>query len=55
MSIYATDFPLINKTFPENVVTQGHVDYCQDNGHASWDVDGINQGICPRCGARTVK
>jgi hypothetical protein len=34
-------------------VCQGHADYCAVNGHATWTVDGEDQGTCPRCGEVT--
>lgn len=32
------------------VVKQGHVDYCEANGHAVHVAEGVRQGRCPRCG-----
>ncbi len=34
-------------------VTEGHARYCRDNGHMAHKVDGVDQGICPRCGEAT--
>ena len=34
-----------------DIVMQGHADFCRDYGHATWTVDDVPQGICPRCGA----
>lgn len=45
-SIYANSHPAAMG----EVVKQGHVDYCRDNGHATYVVDGIDQGYCSRCG-----
>ncbi len=36
------------------VVTEGHANYCAANGHMHHTVDGVEQGICPRCGEVTV-
>lgn len=36
-----------------DVVTQGHADYCADNGHAKHTVDGVVSPWCPRCGGST--
>jgi hypothetical protein len=35
-------------------VTQAHVKICQTRGHVSYVKDGIDQGICPRCGEITT-
>lgn len=35
---------------PGEYVSQGHVDYCRDHGHARHTVDGVLQVMCPRCG-----
>ncbi len=32
-------------------VTQAHVNRCIRDGHASHTVDGLDDGVCPRCGA----
>lgn len=45
MSIYATSYPLVTG----RPVTQGHADYCAEHGHATHKVNGVDQGICPRC------
>lgn len=37
-----------------DVVTQGHADYCTTNGHATYKVDNVDQGMCPRCGEVTT-
>lgn len=34
-------------------VQQGHADYCESYGHAFWVVDGVDKGLCPRCGVVT--
>ncbi len=47
---YALRRPVLETTFPENVVTQGDTDYCQEFGHAFYTVNGVHTGICPRCG-----
>lgn len=43
---YATSYPALNN----DVVTQGHSDYCADTGHASHTVGGVLSTFCPRCG-----
>lgn len=53
-SYYATRTPILERSFPENVVTQGDADYCRDHGHAFHTIDGVDTGICPRCGASTA-
>lgn len=51
MNIFAMSFPATNgMDFPHNVVTEGHVRYCADNGHATYDIDGVDQKTCARCG-----
>jgi hypothetical protein len=35
-------------------VTEAHVKICQNRGHVSYVKDGIDQGICPRCGEITT-
>lgn len=47
-SRYALSFPAING----EVVTQGHADYCQANGHATHTTDGAAHIMCPRCGEK---
>lgn len=52
-SPYARSFPVAapeSADWTEQVVTQGHADYCRDNGHATWTVDGVVLDRCPRCG-----
>jgi hypothetical protein len=34
-------------------VLQGHADACAQYGHATWNKDGVAQGVCPRCGEIT--
>ena len=48
--MYGTDFPILSDTFPDNVVTEGHVRYCRNNGHATHTIDDVVQDRCPRCG-----
>ena len=46
-----------SKSFPiltGDVVTQGHANYCAEHGHATHKVDGVDTGVCPRCGAVTT-
>lgn len=31
-------------------VTQEIADYCATEGHGTWNKDGVNQHMCPRCG-----
>lgn len=47
---YGLSTPALNG----DVVTQGHTDYCRDNGHATYRIAGVGQGWCPRCGAVTT-
>lgn len=35
-------------------VTQGDTDHCAAHGHKPHTIDGVEQGICPRCGEGTV-
>lgn len=42
---YRTDYPVIEG----RTVCQGHADACVEFGHAAWVVDGVDQGVCPRC------
>lgn len=35
-------------------VTEAHVKICQTRGHVSYVKDGIDQGMCPRCGEITT-
>lgn len=52
MNIYATSYPVLDG----EPVTQGHTNYCRDNGHATHTVDGKTYPVCPRCGEfRTVQ
>lgn len=37
----------------DRVVTEGHAAACREFGHASWKVDGVDVGRCPRCGEVT--
>lgn len=49
---FAMSFPAIShEDFPHNVVTNGHVRYCADHGHATHTFDGVESDRCPRCGA----
>lgn len=43
---YATDYSALE---PNGYVSQGAADYCAAHGHASYIVDGVPQGYCPRC------
>ncbi|QGJ88212.1 hypothetical protein PBI_STANNES_40 [Mycobacterium phage StAnnes] len=47
MSIYGMDMAAANGT----TVKQGHANYCAEHGHGRHVVDGVDQGVCPRCGA----
>lgn len=46
MTLYANDMASLKG----EVVTQGHADYCAAHGHATHTVDGVDSGVCPRCG-----
>lgn len=48
--MYALSTPAISG----GAVTQGHTDYCGANGHATYTVAGVDQGMCPRCGEVTA-
>jgi len=37
-----------------NGVTQAHADYCAANGHAKHTQNGLDTGVCPRCGEVTI-
>jgi hypothetical protein len=43
---YKLSTPAING----ETVTEGHAQYCRDNGHMTHTIDGVDQGFCPRCG-----
>jgi len=45
-----TDFPALDG----RPVTQAHTDKCARDGHASHKRDGVDAGVCPRCGAVTA-
>lgn len=47
---YALSTPALNG----ETVTQGHTDYCAANGHGTYTVAGVDQGMCPRCGTFTA-
>lgn len=52
-SPYARSFPLAapaDAHWTDTVVTQGHVDYCAEHGHATFTNDGVISPRCPRCG-----
>lgn len=36
------------------IVTKRHARICREQGHATHTVDGVDTGICPRCGDITV-
>lgn len=44
------DMPAVNG----RPVTEGHVRICQEHGHAHRIVNGVDMGVCPRCGVVTV-
>lgn len=50
-SIYANSFPAVSNSddWTDRVITQGHADYCNEHGHATYTKDGIVQDFCPRC------
>lgn len=41
-----TDFPALNN----EPVTERHARICREQGHATHTVDGVDTGVCPRCG-----
>lgn len=46
---YRNNFPV-----PDGqTVCQGHADACELWGHATWIVDHVDQGVCPRCNTVT--
>ena len=46
---YRMDYPV-----PDGrTVCQGHADACETFGHATYTIDNVTQGWCPRCGAMT--
>lgn len=47
---YALSTPALNG----ETITQGHSDYCAANGHGTYKIDGVDQGMCPRCGTFTT-
>lgn len=55
-SPFGREFPLAaaeDAHWTDRVVTEGHAQYCQTWGHATYKIDGKDQGFCPRCGDRT--
>ena len=46
---FRTNFPVPRGEW----VLQGHADACELWGHATWIVDDVDKGICPRCGEVT--
>lgn len=44
---YTLSYPALNG----QTITEGHAQYCRDNGHAVHTVDGVKSTLCPRCGA----
>lgn len=53
---YAMSFPVAapaSAHWADRAVKQGNADYCAIKGHASWVEDGVDKGICPRCGEVT--
>lgn len=45
----STDFPALDG----QPVTEHHVRLCATNGHARHTTDGVDDGVCPRCGEVT--
>jgi hypothetical protein len=43
---YALSYPAL----AGEPVTEGHSQWCKQNGHATHTVDGVDTGLCPRCG-----
>jgi len=43
---YKLSYPAITG----EVVTQGHIAFCEREGHAVCYVDGVRISLCPRCG-----
>lgn len=50
MNIFAMSSPVLEADFPQNVVCEGHVRYCAENGHATHIDNGVSVTWCPRCG-----
>lgn len=48
---YRNDYPVIDG----RIVCQGHADACAEFGHATYTIDGVDQGYCPRCNEVTEK
>lgn len=46
--MHENSFPVLT----HDVVTQGHVNYCKENGHATHKVADVTSPFCPRCGER---
>ena len=46
MSEYAMSYPVL----AGSTITQGHADYCQAHGHATYTENGSTAPWCPRCG-----
>lgn len=44
---YKLSYPAVNG----EVVTEGHANYCKENGHATYTMNGVASAICPRCGS----
>jgi hypothetical protein len=42
----ANQFPALNG----ETVTEAHAAFCAERGHATHTVDGVDTGVCPRCG-----
>lgn len=43
----------VERRFPalvHGVVTERHARICREQGHATHTVDGVDTGLCPRCG-----
>ena len=48
---YRNSFPVVTG----EIVCQGHADACAEFGHATYKIDGVDQGYCPRCNEVTEK
>src|SRR6187551_321730 len=48
------DYRLDHPALRGHVVQEGHAKACREHGHAKHAIDGVVQGMCPRCGEITA-